>query len=272
MKRLLAVCLMLASLLPTTVTGKDSRLANHVKNAVAILYSQDVSGGMNMHCTVTAFQRIDSVDPTTKKSIPAAYRFATAAHCIGPDDRTKERAADTKNAAFFITFDEGGTDPKRFWPARPIFVGYQSRGEDFAEFEVKSTEVWTIVPLGDERKAKDGDDFVNVSAPLGLGKQTFAGQISSLFLDRPLIQGDINWRGSIALQIVGINGGSSGSAIVHADQEAIIGFLVGMVGGSTTIAVPVSKFIAVRKAVFDGKYRYYQPIVNTNPDGTDSGN
>jgi hypothetical protein len=94
------------------------------------------------------------------------------------------------------------------------------------------------------------------------------GQISNIFLDRPIIQGSINWKGSIVLQITGINGGSSGSAIVVEDQKAIVGFLVGSIGGSTIVAIPVSKFIAVRKAVAEKKYKYYQPTVELNADGT----
>lgn len=272
--RFIAAAVLAVFTLVSPAYAKDSKLSEHVKSAVAILYSQDESGGMRMHCTLTAFDRIgigkgEKRDPAVTYIIK--YRFATAAHCIGSDDTTRERSADTRNKVFFITFDEAGKQPKRFFPARPIFVGYQSRGEDFAEFEVETTEEWSIVPLGDEHKASDGDDFLNVSAPLGLGKQVLHGQISSLYLDRPVVQGDINWKGSIVLQITGIGGGSSGSAIVHEDQKAIIGFLVGSINGNIIIAIPVSRFVAVRKAVFAGSYKYYTPTVNLNPDGTDAG-
>lgn len=239
---------------------------DEIAHAVGILYSQNSQGGMTMHCTATAFERIDTDVKGVKT--PKAYRFLTAAHCVGSDDTSKERSANPSTTPFFITFDEGGKEPKRFYPATPVLVGYQTRGEDVAEFEVATTDVWPVVPLGDEKKAKDGDSFVNVSAPLGLGKQTFRGQISSVYIDRPVISGDINWRGSIALQIVGINGGSSGSAIVHDKQHAIVGVLVGSIGGSTIIAVPISKFTAVRMAVIAGKYRWYVPETSINPDGS----
>lgn len=253
-------------LTPIATAAKDQKLVEQVKSAVALLYSQDEAGGLRMHCTATAFEQ-DSKTVDKVKTI-TGYHFATAAHCIGGDNTDKERSADTKNTPFYITFDESGTQPKKFYPAKPKFVGYQSRGEDFAEFEVATGESWGTVPLGDEKQAKDGDDFINVSSPLGLGKQTFHGQISSISLDRPLMQGDINWRGTIVLQITGINGGSSGSAIVHEDQHAIIGFLVGSIGGSTIVAIPVSRFIAVRKAVAEKHYKYYSPTADLNPDGS----
>lgn len=252
----------------SSLSAKDKKLVDAVKSSVGILYSQTSTGSMTMHCTVTAFQKITETDLDTKVTKPVAYRFLTAAHCVGDDIVSKEKSADTSRDTYFITFDESGKEPKKFWPAKPIFVGYQSRGEDFAEFEVESNESWTIVPLGDERKASDGDDIVNVSVPLGLGKQLLYGTISKVFLDRPVQQDTINWKGAIMLQLPGINGGSSGSAIVSEDQKSIVGILVGTIGGNTIVAVPVSRFIAVRKAVGERKYKYFQPTVEVNPDGS----
>ena len=103
---------------------------------------------------------------------------------------------------------------------------------------------------------------------MGLGTQVFHGTIASVYLDRPIVEGTINWKGSMTIAIFGINGGSSGSAIVHEGQKAIVGILVGTIGGTTITAIPVSRFHAVRKAVAEGKYKYYQPTVQENPDGS----
>lgn len=249
--------------------AKDKKFVEQVKAAVGILYSQDSQGTMHMHCTVTAFEKLESEDAKTKVKTPRAYRFVTAAHCVGEDETTKERSANAAKTPFFITYDESGKEPKRFWPAKAIFVGYQSRGEDFTEFEVQSTENWPIVPLGNEKDAKDGDEILNVASPLGLGKQVFDGTITSVYLDRPIIQGDINWKGSVALQLPGTNGGSSGSTVVHYESKKIVAILVGSIGGTTITAIPISRFIAVRKAVSEKKYKYYQPTVETNPDGSE---
>jgi hypothetical protein len=103
---------------------------------------------------------------------------------------------------------------------------------------------------------------------MGLGKQVLMGNIASVFLDRPIVQGDINWKGSMTLALTGVNGGSSGSAIVSDDQKAIVAILVGTIGETTITAIPISKFKAVRKAVAAGLYKYYQPTADLNPDGT----
>lgn len=268
MKRFVIPILLIVLLIASPSYARDKKLVEQVKNSVAILYSQDGSGGMSMRCTVTAFEQLasESVVNGKKVAVVEGYLFATAAHCVGSDDATKERSADTKTTPFFITFDD--THVKQFYEATPVFVGYQSRGEDFAVFKVKTNEKWSTVPIGDEKKASDGDDVINVSVPQGLGKQVLYGNITSVFLDRPIIEGDINWKGTIALSIGGVNGGSSGSAIVSEDQGAIIGFLVGTIGGSTITAIPISRFVAVRKAVLEKLYKYYTPTVQLNPDGT----
>jgi S1-C subfamily serine protease len=253
MKRLfLAGLLMLASLTAYAIDEKDKAFVNDAKRAVGLLYSQDVSGGMQMHCTATAFERVKD-----------GYNFATAAHCVGSDE--KEQSANPFKTSYFITFDETGAE-KKFYPAKPVWVGYQSRGEDLAVFFVQTNATWHTVALGDEKKIVDGAQYWNVASPLGLGRQVFEGVVSNVYLDRPLIQGDINWKGTLVLQQAGVNGGSSGSALISKDQRAIIGFLVGSVGNSTIIAIPVSRFKAVAAAVAAGKYKYWKP--QTGADGT----
>lgn len=255
--RYLAAALTFFLVLGCPIFGADDKLfVENAKNAVGLLYSQDESGGMHMRCTTTNFEK------TSK-----GYQFVTAAHCVGSDDTGKERSADPYKTVFFITFDEVKAE-KRFFPASPVFIGYQSRGEDFAVFSVETKEKWPTVALGDEKKISDGAQYWNIASPLGLGRQIFEGVVSSVFLDRPLTQGDINWRGTLVLQQAGVNGGSSGSALISKEQHAIIGFLVGTIGGTTIIAIPVSRFIEVQKAVKDQKYRYWNSQQDTNPDGS----
>lgn len=227
----------------------DKAFVEKVKNATALLYSQDDSGGMRMRCTATIFEK------TAK-----GYTFVTAAHCIGSDDTSKERSAKPDNIPFFVTFDEGGSNAKKFYPAKVTLVGYQHRGEDFSTLEVDTKEVWPVIPLGDEKKETVPAPFWNVGGPLGLGKVVLEGAIANLDLDRPVVEGDINWQHSMVLQESGVNGGSSGSSLVAKDQHAIVGFLVGTIGGSTITAIPVSRFKAVRAAYAKGKYRWYKPI------------
>lgn len=225
----------------------DSAYIARAKNATALLYSQDASGGMNMHCTATIFEK-------AKKG----YRFVSAAHCVGNDDTSRERSASPDHLPFFITFDETAA-PKVFYPAKVTLVGYQHRGEDFAVFEVETTQDWPVVPLGDEKKEVVPAPFWNVASPLGLGRQVLEGVISNLDLDRPIFFNDINWAHSLVLQMSGVNGGSSGSSLIAKDQRAIVGFLVGSIGDSTITAIPVSRFKLVLAAQAKGKYHWYQP-------------
>lgn len=225
----------------------DVSLAGQAVRAVALLYSQDEAGGMRMRCTATAFER--------KKK---GYRFVSAAHCVGDDDRQKERAATGENVPFFVTFDER-RGAKRFHPATVEWVGYQHRGEDFAEFSVLTEETWEVVPLGNEKALEAGAKILNIASPLGLGIQIIHGSITNLYLDRPIIHADINWKGSMLLSLATVGGGSSGSAVISEEQRAIVGFLVGRIGDSNIVAIPVSKFRTVRKAIETKTYKYWVP-------------
>lgn len=232
-------------------------LTDKASKAVGLLYTQNSAGSMQMRCTTTAFHKTEK-----------GYLFATAAHCVGDDQVAKERSAKHDDLNWYVTFDEVSKVSKHFHPAKVKWVGYQSRGEDIAVFEVATTETWETIELGNEKDLKDGAEIVNLAAPLGLGVQTFHGTISKVFLDRPVTEGTINWKGTMMLQLPGTQGGSSGSAIISIEQKAIVGFLVGTIGNGTIIAIPVSRFKAVAKAVADGKYKYYSDTVETNPDGT----
>lgn len=222
-------------------TAQD--FTERVKRATALLYSQDSNGGMTMRCTVTAFDKSGDT-----------YKFVTAAHCLGSDDTQKERVVNYRNIPFYITFDESGV--KQFHRAEVHSVGYQHRGDDFAVFLVKTKLDWPTIPVGDERKEVEGASVLNVASPLGLGLQVFRGHISKLELDRPIIQGDINWKGTVLLQMPGTNGGSSGSSVISVEQGAIVAFLVGTIGGTSTTAIPATRFTAFQKLVADEKYRW----------------
>jgi hypothetical protein len=225
-------------------------LTDNVNNATALLYSQDSAGGMRMHCTSTAYER-DEDDGLYE------YTFLSAAHCIGNDNQGREQVADYRNKIFYITFDR--TDPKIFYRAEVKSIGYQSRGDDFAELTVLSREMWPIIPIGDERKEEEGNEVVNVASPFGLGKQVFHGHITKLELDRPVVQGNINWTGVMLVQIPGTGGGSSGSAIISVKQEAIVGFLVGTISNTAQAAIPVSRFVEFKKSMKNGTYRWAIP-------------
>jgi S1-C subfamily serine protease len=254
MNRLIGLLLVLSLSTFPVYAQDDKAFVERATNAVALLYSQDQAGGMQMRCTATIYERTKAV-----------YRFVTAAHCIGNDDTTKELSASAANIPFFVTFDESGANAKKFYPAKVVLVGYQHRGEDFSVLEVTTTEDWPVIPLGDEQKEVVPAPFWNIGGPLGLGKVILEGAIANLDLDRPIVEGDINWQHSMVLQESGVNGGSSGSSLIAKDQHAIVGFLVGTIGGSTITAIPVSRFKAVLAAQAKNRYHWYKPVEELAP-------
>lgn len=218
--------------------GPNAALITSVYNSVALLYRQDESGGMHMTCTATAYRKTDK-----------GYRFVSASHCVEGDTEREE-----KDIKFYIANDAAGA--KNFIPAKLIEAGDRKVGDDFSIFEVETSDIFQVTPLGDNSTIKMGSEVIDVAAPLGLGKQFFQGYVTEPLVDRPPLDADsVQWS-SIMLVMIGSGPGSSGSAIVSVDQRAIVGFLVGGFNANIgAIVVPVSKFKAFETAVDAGKYK-----------------
>jgi hypothetical protein len=92
----------------------------------------------------------------------------------------------------------------------------------------------------------------------------FTGSVSAAHLDRPIHEGDIDWAGAILLQEFGINGGSSGSAVVCLDQKKICAFVVGSIAETNMVAMPVSRLEAMRDMYVKGTYTWWV----SDPDAT----
>ncbi len=213
--------------------------------ATALLYGQTEDGSLRMLCTATAFERNKDV-----------YHFVTAAHCVAEDDTSHDRVQ-VEPTSWYITFDQ--PERKNFFPAKVLGVGYQHRGDDFAVLEVKLDKPVPIIPVATKDPVM-GEDVSNIASPLGLGKQLFRGHVSKDKLDRPVVEGDINWKGATLLQMSS-GPGSSGSAIVSRTQKGIVAFLVGSIGsrGSPNIvAIPVSKFSKFWTEIKAKKYKWYK--------------
>lgn len=244
--------LLVAVLLCTTLFAqiKDSEyIKNTLYPATTLLYSQDESGGMNMRCTATAIEKRTD-----------GYIFVTASHCACDDNPDKHTVSPEKKF-FFITSDNSGE--KSFLKAKPIGCGYKHKGDDYALFEVTTAETFPVIPLGKDPQLLD--DIVNVASPLGLGKQVFHGTISSPVLNRAINEGDINWTGAVLLQMFGVAGGSSGSALVCLNQRAICGFVVGSIGDTQMVAMPVSRLLKMREELKAGTYKYWHPDPDAAP-------
>jgi S1-C subfamily serine protease len=218
-------------------TAATEPLASRVYKAVTLLYSQDESGGMHMHCTATAYKKTDK-----------GYRFVTASHCV-PGETEEEQ----KDIKYFITADAEGE--KTYIKASLVAASDKTSGEDFAIFQVDTQAVFSVIPLGDNTKLHLGSPVIDVAGPLGLGKQFFQGYVSNLKLDRPKLDaGEIQWK-DVMLVMIGSGPGSSGSSIVSEDQKAIVGFLVGgFYANIGAICVPVEDFKTFETKVDAGTY------------------
>ncbi|MCI0542297.1 trypsin-like peptidase domain-containing protein [bacterium] len=214
--------------------------------ATALLFLQENDGGMAMKCTATAFEKTNAV-----------YRFWSAAHCIAQDDEEHEKVK-IENTKIFLSFDETGT--KMYIPAKILGVGYQHKGDDFAVLEVEVTDMRglapPVVPLAENSPQKD-ELLINIASPAGLGKLLFRGHVSLSSADRPLKVNDINWEGSMLLQIPA-GFGSSGSSVVSLWQGGILGVIVGIWEGNI-VAIPIEKFKKFWERIQSNTYPWYEP-------------
>jgi Trypsin-like peptidase domain len=221
--------------------------------ATVLLYSQNDEGSMEMHCTATAIEHNAT-----------GYVFVTASHC-GCDDNAEHKTVSPQKKDFYVTPDD--KTEKLFLKAKVTGCGYKHRGDDFMLLQVDTLRSFSVVPLGEDPKVLD--EVINVASPLGLGKQVFSGSVASASLDRPVIDGDINWGGVVTLQMFGVNGGSSGSSVICKAQRAICAFVVGTIDNTTITAMPVSRLKNLQAGLADGTYKFYVADPDSNGKAAD---
>src|SRR5260370_2323516 len=236
MKVLLTAFLPLVASFAQTPPTDDQYIEQVLYKATGLLYNQADDGAMHMRCTVTAIEK-------TQKG----YIFVTAAHCVGSDDAEKEKVKPDKT--YFLISEDRDGGSRDFMKAKLIGAGSQHESDDFALLEVETEQQFPLVAVGNDVSDHSGQPIVNVASPLGLGKQTFKGIVSSPKVSRPVVDGDINWTEAMAIQLFWANGGSSGSAIICLQQRAICGFLVGTIGGRNTLPIQGSRFKVRREAI-----------------------
>lgn len=228
----------------TTRVTNATFISSFFSPATMLLYHQNTTGSMRFACTATIFE-----NPS-----PGVYRLLSAAHCAGNDDDTSDKV-EVEPVEFYVTSDL--TPTKTFYQAKLIAVGRQTRGDDFSVFEIHTSDHLMSVPLGGDPTLMD--TVLNVASPVGLGKQVFFGTVSSIKMERPAIDpGQLNWSGTVLVQLWGVNGGSSGSAIVCESQMAICGVIVGGIAGTNTVVMPISRFKTFYAASKAGTYPKFE--------------
>ncbi|VVB51632.1 Trypsin-like peptidase domain protein [uncultured archaeon] len=204
-----------------------SEFLQKLEKATNPLYA-DVDGNVRFICTATAIQKI-----------PTGYIFLTARHCV----------ADPRLQGWFVVIDKKSDTP--YIKATVLLAG--DLYTDAALLQVNTLLDIPTVPLGDERLLSISSRVEYFGFPQNLGKFYFEGYVTSLKIGPPAYS-DPQWNGDLGLTIQ-IGPGSSGSALVDPQQEAIVGVVTGVTysrlgGPILSMATPVSK---VRVLVSDYK-------------------
>ncbi len=248
-----------------TITDPQKDFVNTVYYPASFILYVQTEGVLDGQCTATVVDKIDG-----------GYELETASHCVCDENVKNKQVYPSEESVFFVSdVETEDLTSKQLLKASLKGCGYSHIGDDFAILTVSTGDTFPVVPLGTDPITME--PIVNVANALSLGKQVFLGSVSSSLSDRPnlsshsitgvLFEDEIDWSKTILLQMFGVNHGSSGSSIVCLDQNAICGFVVGIYGGinaTTSIALPVSRFIEVRKELAEGKYKYWSPKMEPN--------
>ena len=226
------------------MTGSTS-LEKKMMSAAVLLYGMNEEGDLRFTCTATAFERNENT-----------YRFVTASHCVS-EDNTRSGRVVMAPTSWYLLLKESKV--QKYYGAKVIAAGYQSRGDDLAVLEAELDVEIPVIPLA-ETDGTVGESVSIVAGPYGLGKQLFRGHVTMSYLNRPIRGRTLNWEGVTLLQISS-GPGASGSSVVSSHREKIIAILVGRIGssrGTPAIAtVPVSRLHAFLNAVDQGKYPWF---------------
>jgi hypothetical protein len=230
MKYLCLVLFLIAIVLGCSAkTQKNDFIATQLNPAVTELYTQNSMGGFSPVCTATAFEQTDDI-----------YAFVTAGHCVSIFSNHEQHKDDSHTFYVRVETENGVV----MLEAPVLAIGCTYCGDDFAVLLVKTDIKLATVPLG-KNPSELGEDVWNLAAPQGGGKNFFKGYVTNLNLNtRPMKKFPLNWEGYFQVDIPPTDGGSSGSAVVCANQKAICGILVGTNNyGKLTAAAPIERFI-----------------------------
>lgn len=207
----------------------------HTLEQATMPFYINVGGGVRFGCTATVIEKNKE-----------GYVILTARHCV---EGMKE---------FFVMPDEKADAP--YLRATVLVSG--GPDTDAALLQIKSDKDFPVVPLGDERLVDIASKVEYVGFPQNLGKLYFQGYVSANKIGPPAYD-EPEWNGDLGLTIQ-IGHGSSGSALVDPNQQAIIGVMTGITrripegGNMLAMATPASK---VRKMLSD----YQNGVVQIQP-------
>jgi len=212
-KHLLAVCFLLLAASPAFSQGKPTGFHRKIYDATFALYAHNSEGG-GYECTLTAWKKVSN-----------GYLLITAGHCTTANPQIP------KDAEFFIAEEiDGKEEPLK------LVHAVLNVPLDYGIFFWKTTRRIKVVPFGDERKERIGNQTVNVNFSLGITKEVSMGVIQSqLITTNEVSIGPLHSMkvGGMFLDSEFASHGASGSAVVSQKTHKIIGLLVSGMDGLT---------------------------------------
>lgn len=209
------------------ITAHVPGFRDRLEKATVQFYA-NIGGSTRFICTATAIQKTQT-----------GYIFLTARHCV----------AIMSASDFYVVVDPKSDTP--FIRATVLLAG--GPDTDAAIVSINTPLDIPTIPVGDERLTGLGARVEYFGFPLNLGKLYFEGYVSANKIGPPAYP-EPQWNGDLGLTIQ-VGPGSSGSALVDPNQEAIVGVVTGLTvkapgGIILTMATPASK---VRTLVTDYK-------------------
>jgi hypothetical protein len=204
-------------------------------HATVLMYYPTEDGGEKMACTATAFKKVNK-----------GYYFVSASHCV--EGKT----------SVDLSRDEETSGKKIYYHAVVVASSDQTAGVDASVLLVETSDKFEIIPVG-HNPSHIGENIMNLSAPGGAPKQLFLGQVTSLYLNRPIVLPEgARWEGYLLVMVPGDGPGSSGSMMVCEAQWAACGLMVGH-GPGVMVVLPIDRFNAWWSEVQKGKVPSHPP-------------
>lgn len=220
---------LLGILIPTIALAGYEPLFTRVRDAAWAIYTRS-TGGLSATCSASAFH-------TTEKF---TY-LLTAGHCfVGEDLRRTD---------FMATQDH-----RRFIPAKLVRSGLTLRrnasetsrslddyeGDDWAIVQIESGNHHTL-PIGTSANLVVGEDLIMVGVPFGVDFLAVQGILGS----KDLALSTLVWNHYYGANIYSA-GGNSGTGVVSARQQALVGIINAGPGPQSNMVVflPIDKIPA----------------------------
>jgi hypothetical protein len=202
--RRFALGVLFAVLLLCVPAQAATPLEQRVFDATVAIFTKDANGQPDRSCTASAISRKDN-----------KYLFVTAAHCVLIWDANGNLTGQPVSA-LYLTPD---TNEPWVVPAHVLLFQYDNQGgHDWGVIEAMIPVVMPLLEIGPPPLL--GDEVLVVGFPAFFTKQLSQGIVSTPHVAAQGLSG------YGALNLYGIAGGSSGSAVVNVRTGRICGLIV----------------------------------------------